>query len=248
MSTQFLFQSTLPLRGATLVGVHTTLTPSISIHTPLAGSDDARTGARRPWTTYFNPHSPCGERRGYVQLANGFYLFQSTLPLRGATVRRRPDNGRAIISIHTPLAGSDPSACWNPPTTSNFNPHSPCGERLSRSAAVWRSRNFNPHSPCGERLQSGVTISNVAVISIHTPLAGSDANLCHKPCRIFCISIHTPLAGSDCPILPPIHGIVISIHTPLAGSDFSPFTRNSYEGKFQSTLPLRGATAEMRHF
>ena len=39
----------------------------------------------------------------------------------------------------------------------------------------------------------------------------------------------------------------ISIHTPLAGSD-SNFPTDASDDKFQSTLPLRGATAEMRHF
>ena len=41
-------------------------------------------------------------RRGYVQL-----VFQSTLPLRGATAYRFSIDETLIISIHTPLAGSD---------------------------------------------------------------------------------------------------------------------------------------------
>ena len=76
----------------------------------------------------FNPHSPCGERRGFrrqrlavhisihTPLAGSDWLivswsvtvrvFQSTLPLRGATFRH-----------------------YRIPTQINFNPHSPCGER-----------------------------------------------------------------------------------------------------------------------
>ena len=55
------------------------------------------------------------------------------------------------------------------------------------------------------------------------------------------ISIHTPLAGSDDLSHGPVEVEDISIHTPLAGSDQ---TRQSSIGigKFQSTLPLRGAT------
>ena len=34
-------------------------------------------------------------------------LFQSTLPLRGATLRTEPRTDRGEISIHAPLAGSD---------------------------------------------------------------------------------------------------------------------------------------------
>ena len=41
--------------------------------------------------------------------------------------------------------------------------------------------------------------------------------------------------------------LVISIHTPLAGSDPSD-SETIPTDRFQSTLPLRGATAEMRHF
>ena len=40
----------------------------------------------------------------------------------------------------------------------------------------------------------------------------------------------------------------ISIHTPLAGSDADVVVRADWLKAFQSTLPLRGATAEMRHF
>ena len=35
-------------------------------------------------------------------------IFQSTLPLRGATHHRDPIDDALDISIHTPLAGSDP--------------------------------------------------------------------------------------------------------------------------------------------
>ena len=58
------------------------------------------------------------------------------------------------------------------------------------------------------------------IISIHTPLAGSDRNpgpdLRREP-----ISIHTPLAGSDNLYAAFLVTAIISIHTPLAGSDGS---------------------------
>ena len=83
------------------------ITMDISIHTPHAGSDeDIPDSEECPF--YFNPHSPCGERRRvsfdhaadirisihtphagsdwalYVSKSNAS-LFQSTLPMRGAT-------------------------------------------------------------------------------------------------------------------------------------------------------------------
>ena len=146
---QLVFQSTLPLRGATayrfsidetlIISIHTPLAGSdvcgrisvdgefISIHTPLAGSDvAAQFGGRSP--RHFNPHSPCGER---------------LLPC-------------VALGIRT-----------------YFNPHSPCGERPNSTSDSGACDDFNPHSPCGERLgrpQAGVEPQ----ISIHTPLAGSD--------------------------------------------------------------------------
>ena len=101
------FQSTLPLRGATRRKPPT--------HVP---------------TTDFNPHSPCGERRlDYLRLFAA-YVFQSTLPLRGATVVLVVFYGAFRISIHTPLAGSDCLSSILGAPCANFNPHSPCGERL----------------------------------------------------------------------------------------------------------------------
>ena len=79
---------------------------NISIHTPLAGSDHAGT-ARKGWALYFNPHSPCGERLAFCFNRPHSSIFQSTLPLRGAT-------SRLLRSIRVPKY---------------FNPHSPCGER-----------------------------------------------------------------------------------------------------------------------
>ena len=125
------FQSTLPLRGATKPEPEDSTPTGVSIHPPLAGSDG--TGRSRVWRrSYFNPHSPCGERLFCTRSMNGKNVFQSTLPLRGATTDRFGGLHARFISIHTSLAGSDhkPLTIFVP--TSNFNPHSPCGERHGR--------------------------------------------------------------------------------------------------------------------
>ena len=62
LSMFHLFQSTLPLRGAT------------GIRVPRLRS-----------TNHFNPHSPCGERLDGSKAGRTNVTFQSTLPLRGAT-------------------------------------------------------------------------------------------------------------------------------------------------------------------
>ena len=190
------FQSTLPLRGAT---------PS-----------DSTSGQQQ---TYFNPRSPCGERRRTHRKSRMLPVFQSTLPLRGAT--STPGSFLLIlcISIHAPLAGSD------------------IRMRSTRPIPTY----FNPRSPCGERLASYPMQGRFHVISIHAPLAGSDpcgpARHLQPP-----ISIHAPLAGSDS------HGHVHRESTvqfqstlPLRGATSS-CSRDVPLHEFQSTLPLRGAT------
>ena len=122
----------------------------ISIHTPLAGSD-RMAGVRVAGLSYFNPHSPCGERRLPPSIDRTVYGFQSTLPLRGATWKWYYDKFPQLISIHTPLAGSDQPVRRYWKAWLNFNPHSPCGERPHRNPSRWFLWNFNPHSPCGER-------------------------------------------------------------------------------------------------
>ena len=79
------FQSTLPVRGATRI-------------------------SRSRWTKtfYFNPRSPCGERRELPDTSQqNNFAFQSTLPVRGATEEPQVPSMPGRISIHAPRAGSD---------------------------------------------------------------------------------------------------------------------------------------------
>lgn len=62
------------------------------------------------------------------------------------------------------------------------------------------------------------------------------------------ISIHALRKESDPGTLRLTKRSKISIHTPLAESDSARTARDDEFYTFQSTLPLRGATAEMRHF
>ena len=263
------FQSTLPLRGATdfwrMLWRRTNFNPhspcgerhpqhrsgrrrtEISIHTPLAGSDGT-VGWLRFGRRYFNPHSPCGERRTarpcgsrvteisihtplagsdmalpYVpSLATIFQstlplrgatwtvpssvlsvLFQSTLPLRGATSGMADYIAEIIFQSTLPLRGATEMP-WNTfQGSENFNPHSPCGERLRCGGGnVRHALYFNPHSPCGERPG-------------HRQM--------HRAHQYF--NPHSPC------------GERLSNQQTMQLADI-----------FQSTLPLRGATAEMRHF
>ena len=237
---------------------------SISIHTPLAGSD----GTARPWSRpcgNFNPHSPCGERQyayrhpsvkveisihtplaGSDSLLCGRYQynkFQSTLPLRGATQIITIYTSQEKISIHTPLAGSDPSQS---PASGydRISIHTPLAGSDSPSASTAPIRQyFNPHSPCGERLRVCCAQSECRSISIHTPLAGSDRTMTPiRPlARLFQSTL--PLRGATDERLAAYWLTYISIHTPLAGSDAMPelFVRDRL--RISIHTPLAGSDA-----
>ena len=96
------FQSTLPVRGATLAAGIITLDDFISIHAPREGSDNIITTIKDKFTE-----------------------FQSTLPVRGATFEIKEFGVYRVISIHAPREGSDGFAPEGSPSCDNFNPRSP---------------------------------------------------------------------------------------------------------------------------
>ena len=124
-----IFQSTLPLRGATRFIHRTILLSQISIHAPLTGSDKYFPYDRLfPWISIHAPLTGSDLFQSLFSAAQR--LFQSTLPLRGATI---------IQSIQK----NDEQ---------NFNPRSPYGERLFSGNWTEETWHFNPRSPYGERL------------------------------------------------------------------------------------------------
>ncbi len=124
---------------------------AISIHTPRVGSDRVRffccavcrhfnphspCGERhriRPTTCsprHFNPHSPCGERPCGTYHPNRSTVFQSTLPVWGATTSAVLQSVRPYQFQSTlPVWGATIYIMALQPPTQYFNPHSPCGER-----------------------------------------------------------------------------------------------------------------------
>ena len=140
----------------------------ISIHSPRMGRD-LSTGRRIANSRYFNPLSPHGERLSVGRCPAGsrlfqstlpawgetsprsralvLVLFQSTLPAWGETVSARRRISPPVISIHSPRMGRDtlPMRCLA--TSSNFNPLSPHGERLSPSWFHADTRKISIHSP-----------------------------------------------------------------------------------------------------
>ena len=258
------FQSTHPLRGATL----------------------------RPRSTGaiahdFNPRTPCGVRHG---LAVGTFIpvaFQSTHPLRGATQLQTLVTDRFYISIHAPLAGCDADRPCSGTPRYHFNPRTPCGVRLAGvGQLVSPYRPISIHAPlagCDVRLPA--RLRGMRPFQSTHPLRGATRQQGAEACRSQFQSTH-PLRGAtlrriSSPLLTNYFnprtpcGVrrcacarktprLISIHAPLAGcdpmatafitssADFNPRTpcgvrRSKWDNlvnsiQFQSTHPLRGAT------
>ena len=167
------FQSTHPLRGATQHHRGDRRERHISIHAPLAGCDRNGSASRRG-CRHFNPRTPCGVRRCMRTLWPCRWIFQSTHPLRGATITCKCLTKRAKISIHAPLAGCD-NAFW-----SGFS-H---GGRFQSTHPLRGATSGDCFVVFGMR------------ISIHAPLAGCDDHG-GDPAETEAISIHAPLAGCD---------------------------------------------------
>ena len=280
----WVFQSTLPLRRATRlvqgvrayrhISIHAPLAESdgpvhavlrnefiISIHAPLAESDyniSNEIGATR----YFNPRSPCGERpkagttgrrwprfqstfplRGATVASLAFcwrLIFQSTFPLRGATRSGRQPVVPHRISIHVPLVGSDGKAGRRCTVSTYFNPRSPCGERPTAQHMAPRPMDFNPRSPCGERQATRPTGTAHPQFQSTFPLRGATGRgRWHDFHRI--ISIHAPLAGNDSCATLSTCDCRFQSTLPLRGETFG-YREHDRTLRFQSTLPLRGAT------
>ena len=86
-------------------------------------------------------------------------VFQSTLPVWGATGAVAFGRRAVRISIHAPRVGSDVAD----------------GQRQQLS------NHFNPRSTCGERHAGGKTQADQRFISIHAPRVGSDMRACRMP-------------------------------------------------------------------
>ena len=213
---------------------------------------------------HFNPRSPCGERLRRRARRSGRNRFQSTLPLRGATSGLFRRDLHELISIHAPLAGSDPRLfvrsgkaeqfqstlplrgatdeqlrAW---LTFSISIHAPlAGSDVPVTRLDWRQTYFNPRSPCGERQESGSLPPDVSIFQSTLPLRGATPVL-PVVAQAGDISIHAPLAGSDAKWWIDSQGDILSLHAPLAGSDIPTAKCILPHLGFQSTLPLRGAT------
>ena len=80
----------------------------------------------------------------------------------------------------------------------NISIHSPhAGRDYLIPFSFKKLNNFNPLSPCGERLPESMRRKGYPAISIHSPHAGRDVSTIECPAVGAVISIHSPHAGRD---------------------------------------------------
>ena len=178
-----------------------------------------------------------------ISIGNFSDAFQSTLPIRGATLREFLDLIVKRFQSTLLIRGATVSPLWRRLSWSNFNPRSSCEERppdLQKAADMAKISIHAPHarSDVWQRICAAVA----PVISIHAPHARSDKQSHTAPPGRRKFQSTLLMRGAThflaCSGLP----IVISIHAPHARSDRSSGTLHHQTNQFQSTLLMRGAT------
>ena len=126
------FQSTLPVGGATDGMSECPLCYIISIHAPRGGSDWCCCPCTTP-TQDFNPRSPWGERLPHRCTGGEHKQFQSTLPVGGATPTGEDPDKISTISIHAPRGGSDVLSGWPDCQGNRFQSTLPVGGATAKA-------------------------------------------------------------------------------------------------------------------
>ena len=171
----------------------------------------------------FNPRTPCGVRHDrFLAFDRRRARFQSTHPVRGATLVFRCSASRRGISIHAPRAGCDYDVLRGHSRAGCISIHAPrAGCDIEPNFFSFIPLNFNPRTPCGVRHGINALMQVTELISIHAPRAGCDSAEQKWTEETNHISIHAPRAGCD--------GTATQ-------------SARSYQEQFQSTHPVRGAT------
>ena len=153
------------MRGATSGYFPLCIAAHISIHAPHAGRD----------LQYIAESLPADK-------------FQSTRPMRGATVIEGLGVDAVDISIHAPHAGRDSRGLTAPrPIRTYFNPRAPCGARPVTHDMTAEAVNISIHAPHAGRDGMNPHVIRADVpISIHAPHAGRDSKSIQNYFKHFC--------------------------------------------------------------
>ena len=195
---------------------------------------------------YFNPLSPCGERRWSNDNGGNIKRFQSTLPMRGETrVYKAKDNTPVEFQSTLPMRGETKRQERLHTIRAYFNPLSPCGERRRGRSDYIRFERISIHSPHAGRDLMMMGILSFKIVSFQStlPMRGETISNDRINKEIY-ISIHSPHAGRDLPVRVRTAAAlsVFQSTLPMRGETISSIFPIFYFYRFQSTLPMRGET------
>ena len=172
--------------------------------------------------------------------------FQSTLPVWGATAVSGTFGQLMIISIHAPRVGSDQSSFTKRARERNFNPRSPCGERLVASRQAAKASLFQSTLPVWGATSKFDFYNPLFAFQSTLPVWGATGAFLRGR-KTAGISIHAPRVGSDCIITNrDVNRVLFQSTLPVWGATGSDIYVVRKLVKFQSTLPVWGATPGVR--
>ncbi len=153
-----------------------------------------------------------------LYINDGDAVFQSTLPMRGATTTRCSTTGIRIFQSTLPMRGATllKEVGVN---VADFNPRSPCGERPGRARMTADRRVISIHAPHAGSDQAETILVICLWISIHAPHAGSDTSSGQITWSGSAFQSTLPMRGATRKKKPATTETPISIHAPHAGSD-----------------------------
>ena len=217
-----LFQSTRPIRGATLHDNSCCF---------LAG--------------YFNPRAPYGARQGIDRLGDPTSTFQSTRPIRGATADTWRQLHDLHISIHAPHTGRDARHGLTAEITITFQSTRPIrGATPAAHASATNRADFNPRAPYGaRRLHPCIGAGDG---NYFNPRAPYGARRTAEGGKLYKITFQStrPIRGATWPTRPYApHSTAFQSTRPIRGATIVDLLGIYSYSSFQSTRPIRGATS-----
>ena len=150
--------------------------------------------------------------------------FQSTRPVRGATIAVKRHFQFNAISIHAPRAGRDFAVGFHADSL-EISIHAPrAGRDIDTRLSLLSKYDFNPRAPCGARLMRFSMSAIFSEFQSTRPVRGATKTLTSFECSTSKFQSTRPVRGAT------------GFFVPLL----------AFSARFQSTRPVRGATAGRR--
>ena len=189
----------------------------ISIHAPRAGRD-CSPWASRSLTRYFNPRAPCGARRCSSVSSSASAPFQSTRPVRGATVTEEEFLEAVKFQSTRPVRGATPIVNSSTFQGGDFNPRAPCGARLIITTRGAQPRRFQSTRPVRGATNEPAAVKPAARFQSTRPVRGA-TNMTRTESLSLTFQSTRPVRGATSVQAYVLQACEISIHAPRAGRD-----------------------------